>query len=250
MEIQWTYSALLLLPEDTALQMEQAFEQGGMWSPETLIFILHLSVILCTGILLLSFFNSLPSLRMNLRRHTGLFAAAIGGAAVSMAAFAVTAPGYVDPDTAARPDAASIETDAARSFGMASRSAEQFGVTGYFANARHSDATAAATGAMPEVGGAATVAAADTGGGAALFGTHCAACHGADGQGVEGLGLNLVASSLVADSSEAALQAFLRKGRMPGDPGSVTGVPMPAFAWMSPEQLQQVAAYVKGRATP
>jgi len=248
MEIQWTYSALLLLPEDTALQMEQAFEQGCMWSPETLIFILHLSVILCTGILVLSFVNSFSALKMNLRRHAGLFAAAIGGAAVSMAAFAVTAPGYVDPDTAARPDAASIQADAAKSFGMASRSAEQFGVTGYFANARHSDAADSAAGAIPDVGGAASMAANDSGAGAALFNTHCSACHGADGEGVAGLGLNLVDSNLVADSSEAALQAFLRKGRMPGEPGSITGVPMPAFAWMNAEQLQQVATYVKGRA--
>jgi hypothetical protein len=70
-------------------------EQGGMWSPETIIFILHLSAILCTGILVICLMNPVPGLVMNLRRHSGLAIGALGVAAVSMAAYAVTAPGFV-----------------------------------------------------------------------------------------------------------------------------------------------------------
>ncbi len=79
----------------------------------------------------------------------------------------------------------------------------------------------------------------------AVYAANCVACHGADAQGVEGLGLNLVASQLVAGSSAAELVEFLKAGRMPGSPDSVTGVPMPAFAWLPQADLDEVAAYLK-----
>ena len=94
---------------------------------------------------------------------------------------------------------------------------------------------------------AATAAAADTAGGAqsAVYMAQCVACHGADAKGVQGLGLDLTASQLVAVSDTDALVAFLKAGRMPGDPDSVTGIPMPAFAWMPQADLEEVAAYLK-----
>jgi mono/diheme cytochrome c family protein len=86
---------------------------------------------------------------------------------------------------------------------------------------------------------------ADTGPASALFATNCSACHGADAMGVEGLGLNLVESQLVAESSEGDLVVFLKAGRQPGSPDSVTGVPMPAFAWMSDADLAAISGYLK-----
>ena len=88
---------------------------------------------------------------------------------------------------------------------------------------------------------AATAAAAQS----AVYMAQCVACHGADAKGVQGLGLDLTASQLVAVSDTDALVAFLKAGRMPGDPGSVTGIPMPAFAWMPQADLEEVAAYLK-----
>ena len=41
--------------------------------------------------------------------------------------------------------------------------------------------------------------------------------------------------------------AFLKVGRMPGDPESVVGRPMPGFAWLPEADLTEIAAYVKGR---
>lgn len=87
-----------------------------------------------------------------------------------------------------------------------------------------------------------TMAAAAT---SALYGTHCVACHGMDAGGVEGLGLSLVDSQLVASSDELALAEFLKVGRLPDSPDSVTGVPMPAFAWMNDEQLAEITGYLK-----
>lgn len=79
----------------------------------------------------------------------------------------------------------------------------------------------------------------------AAFAAQCTACHGADARGIEGLGLDLTASGLVADSSEAELIEFLKVGRLPTDPASVTGIPMPGFAWMEAGDLAAVAAYLK-----
>jgi mono/diheme cytochrome c family protein len=88
---------------------------------------------------------------------------------------------------------------------------------------------------------AATTAAADPG----LYAVQCAACHGADAQGVAGLGLNLVDSELVNNSSPEDLRAFLKAGRSPDSPDSVSGIPMPAFAWMEDSQLDDIVVYIQ-----
>lgn len=79
----------------------------------------------------------------------------------------------------------------------------------------------------------------------AIYAAQCTACHGADARGVQGLGVDLTASQLVADSSEAELIEFLKVGRLPTDPASITGIPMPGFAWMAAGDLDEVAAYLK-----
>ena len=88
---------------------------------------------------------------------------------------------------------------------------------------------------------AATTAAADPG----LYRVQCAACHGADAKGVEGLGLNLVDSDLVNNSSPEDLRAFLKAGRTPDSPDSVSGIPMPGFAWMEDAQLDEIVGYIQ-----
>ena len=88
--------------------------------------------------------------------------------------------------------------------------------------------------------------AAQAAGNSQVYATQCAACHGVDAQGVEGLGLTLAGSDFVGRNSEEQLVAFLKAGRALDDPDNVTGVPMPAFAWMDDAQLQEVSAYVKG----
>ncbi|TDJ44907.1 MAG: c-type cytochrome [Gammaproteobacteria bacterium] len=96
---------------------------------------------------------------------------------------------------------------------------------------------------VPEPEAAAPVEQAGTA--SAAYAAQCSACHGADAKGVEGLGLNLVESELVAGSSPDELIAFLQAGRQPGSPDSVTGVPMPAFAWMEAADLAEIAGYLK-----
>ena len=81
--------------------------------------------------------------------------------------------------------------------------------------------------------------------GEAGFRSHCLVCHGPDGRGIQGLGVSLADSAYVASQSVEDLVAFLQVGRMPGDPGSISGQPMPGFAWVSDEELTAVATYVK-----
>ena len=77
------------------------------------------------------------------------------------------------------------------------------------------------------------------------FAQNCVACHGADAKGVEGLGVSLVESDFVAKKSEKELVAFLKEGRMPDDPNTRSGRPMPGFSWVPEADLQAIASYLK-----
>ncbi len=79
------------------------------------------------------------------------------------------------------------------------------------------------------------------------YALNCIACHGAALEGVEGLGVSLAGSAFVARKSVPELVAFLKVGRMPGDPESVAGRPMPGFAWLPEADLTEIAAYIKAR---
>jgi mono/diheme cytochrome c family protein len=79
------------------------------------------------------------------------------------------------------------------------------------------------------------------------FELNCLACHGAELEGIDGLGVSLTDSAFVGRKSAGELVAFLKVGRMPGDPDSVSGRPMPGFAWLPEADLAEIAAYIKGR---
>lgn len=88
----------------------------------------------------------------------------------------------------------------------------------------------------------------DVAAGEEVFAGTCAACHGADGTGVQGLGKSFVDSQFVADTSEADLVAFVKTGRPASDPANTTGVDMPPKGGnpsLSDEDLADVVAYIK-----
>jgi mono/diheme cytochrome c family protein len=60
-----------------------------------------------------------------------------------------------------------------------------------------------------------------------LYETTCIACHGPVGQGIPNLGPSLRDSRFVATHSDDALIAFIKQGRLPGDPQSVMKLIMP-----------------------
>jgi EmrB/QacA subfamily drug resistance transporter len=220
-ELNWTHSSIERLPGAIAGQMSAVFQGGGIWSPELLVFILRVAVLVCTAILGLSLLNSLPRLRMNWRRQAAAGAGLAALAGAGTYALAVLVPGGLAVTAAERAMASSAEVvPAIAPFGMERR----------------------------EVSAAGSVAAvaAGAGAGGTAFGRYCAACHGPDALGLPGLGVNLRESALVKSAGTTQLREFLRAGRPATDPASRTGRPMPGFGWLSQEELDELVAEIAG----
>jgi disulfide bond formation protein DsbB len=86
-----------------------------------------------------------------------------------------------------------------------------------------------------------------------LFSTTCAACHKADGTGLEGLGKNLTTSWFVASLDDESLLNFVNTGRAANDPMNVTKVQMPAKGGheeLSQADLKDILTYVRGLQDP
>lgn len=83
--------------------------------------------------------------------------------------------------------------------------------------------------------------------GAAAYNQHCLVCHGADLKGVTNLGVELAGSKFVAAKSVDELTEFLKVGRMPGDPETVSNGAMPGFAWVAEDELRGIAEYLKAQ---
>jgi disulfide bond formation protein DsbB len=89
--------------------------------------------------------------------------------------------------------------------------------------------------------------------GRTLFEASCAACHKADGTGVDGLGKNLTMSWFVASRDDAELAAFISRGRPPADPLNTTRVPMPPKGGhdeLTDTDLSDIVTFVRGLQDP
>jgi mono/diheme cytochrome c family protein len=78
-----------------------------------------------------------------------------------------------------------------------------------------------------------------------LFIDHCAACHGEDARGIKDQGANLVTSMFMKRSNDAEVAAFLKTGRQPDAPDSTMKLLMPAFDYLTDEELAQVIAFTR-----
>ncbi|MFT3788356.1 MAG: c-type cytochrome [Tepidisphaeraceae bacterium] len=77
---------------------------------------------------------------------------------------------------------------------------------------------------------------------------NCIACHAKTGVGVKGVGADLVHSTFVAAKTDAELVAFIKKGRMPGDPETKLKLTMPPKGGnpaLNDKQLADVVQYVR-----
>lgn len=102
--------------------------------------------------------------------------------------------------------------------------------------------------AATESSDSSTPVAADTGdAGERLFAEHCAACHGAQGQGIPTLTPALQTSERVRTLSNSALQALVRNGITADDPQNQTGNSMPPMAETSLDdvELQAIIAHLR-----
>jgi len=81
-----------------------------------------------------------------------------------------------------------------------------------------------------------------------LYMTNCAACHGDAAQGMPRQGTQLRASKFVASESDGGLVEFLKVGRQPNDPKTVSGLLMPARGGnrtLEDDDLAAIAAYLR-----
>lgn len=79
------------------------------------------------------------------------------------------------------------------------------------------------------------------------YNQHCLVCHGADLKGVANLGVELTGSKFVAVKSVDELTEFLKAGRMPGDPDTISNGAMPGFAWVTEDELRSIAEFLKAQ---
>ena len=180
-----------------------------------------------------SFENPLPKISMNLRRYLSLrIAAVLAAVVVGIGLLGCEAPDSVDADTTEAPKAVDVggsyNKEGVAPFGMVQRLPKPL------------DGAAASDAGSAERAGAVMLADQNE-----MFAVHCTACHGRDGLGVEPLGVTLVGSPFIQSSSNEQLIAMLKVGRLPDSPDSVKGRVMPGFAWMSDEQLTEIAAFLK-----
>ncbi|MBA2706389.1 MAG: cytochrome c [Gemmatimonadaceae bacterium] len=81
-----------------------------------------------------------------------------------------------------------------------------------------------------------------------LYMRSCAVCHGQSGQGMPRQGVDLRDSKMIATDGDAELVEFLRVGRLPDDPRSVTGLYMPPRGGnmtLKDEHLSAIVAYLR-----
>ena len=170
LEQDWIRSGLEVVSPARARELTAIFEAGGIWSPEVLVYILHVGSILGAGLLLVSLVYSWPGLRIPVRRHWVVLAAASVVVVLGVGAYAAVRElriqGTSEPTSTAALLGAAVSPPAP--FGMPRR------------------IPVAVTGVQPV----------SLEGGRAVFTFYCADCHGADGRGVSGRGVDLIDSSV------------------------------------------------------
>jgi mono/diheme cytochrome c family protein len=81
-----------------------------------------------------------------------------------------------------------------------------------------------------------------------LFVRSCAVCHGQSAQGMPHQGMDLRSSKLIAERDDSEIVEFIRAGRLPNDPKSVTGLYMPPKGGnmsLGDEHLSNIVAYLR-----
>lgn len=209
-----TSYAVEILNKAPAEQVSQLFDGGGIWSPSILLYIFHMTVIICTAVLLLTLLNSIPKLKMGGMRELG--------ATVVMLLVAVFGSVlYVQ---------ASRLTPGSPTGNLASSHMTPTDITPFGWASRHVEVAPRQENQMS---------------GKEVFLDRCSACHGETGQGIEGLGLNLTTSSFIAGLDDQALEAFIKNGRMVTDPANVTGRVMPPNPGLEEGEYAALIQYLR-----
>ena len=221
-DLQWAYSSVNALSEGPANSITEIYHQGSQWSPEMLVFILHIGVLLCSSILIITLVNSIPKLRLTVSRQLSVGLIAVIISVLSMGSYSLKAPGMINISNAetvvsiAKPVAA---------FGMVSKSYDF--IEPVNASIEESVNLNSQT-----------------------YMSRCGFCHGANLEGIDGLGVTLIDSTFLQNMDLEETIEFLKVGRMINSEESISGGIMPGFSWLPEEELEEIAGYIKSISTP
>jgi mono/diheme cytochrome c family protein len=208
----WTAASTAHLDAATAAGLAELFEGGGIWSPEILLFAMRVGVLIAVAILAISIINSWP--KAQLGRRSAAFAGGSILAGVAAGVIVIASASGIPLSFGGAAAAEPVTVAAPSAFGYTAR----------------------------QVAASTSTATLD---GAALYATHCVVCHGANLQGIAELGVRLAGSDYVRRSDTAALTAFLRVGRRPGESDNVSGKVMPGFNYLLEAELAAIAEFVR-----
>jgi mono/diheme cytochrome c family protein len=228
-DLDWAYSSIDEMPAVDAMAITDIYHQGSQWSPEMLVFILHIGVLLCTSILIITFINSLPKIKLSLNRQSLICVSSLLVGLFSMGFYSLTnAPAAVVVKSSDSIELLESKTEEhiLQAFGMQSRVLETLTP----AHAKINDAELS-----DETSEFSNKA----------YAMRCEVCHGASLEGIDGLGIGLKNSNFLIQANLEQTINFLKSGRMQNAEDSVSGGVMPAFAWLQKEELEEIARYIK-----
>jgi len=219
-DVNWAYDSLSATTVESADTLTQIYNQGSQWSPEVLVFILHIGILLCSSILIVTFVNSIPKVKLMFSKQmtTALMAALVS--IISMASYSLNAPGVIDSVQLNEINRPVVSVQA---FGMASREYEIQDQSNFTAmNVSNIESSSNKK-----------------------YESRCGFCHGADLNGIEGLGVTLKNSAFLKNMTTNEIIEFLKIGRMPNAEDSVSGGVMPGFNWLETSELEEIAIFIK-----
>jgi EmrB/QacA subfamily drug resistance transporter len=218
-EANWAYAGLRFISNDSAVYIADLFHNGGQWSPEVLIYILRLTAIVSIALMIPCLLNSLPSTEMNGKKQLATLVLSLIAAVGFSAAYGSLSTD-VSIDTSSVEQLEEQQSFEMLAFGMSERQPR----------------------AIVE---SVVINAADDIDGSALFNQQCSVCHGANANGVANLGVSLVANNFLDKQDTSSFAEFLKQGRMPNAPDSVSGRMMPPFAALQSAEAGAIYKYLK-----
>jgi len=224
-DLEWAYSSVKLGSLQSADSITNIYHQGSQWSPETLVFILHIGVLLCSSILIITLVNSIPKIRLQTSRQISVILASSIVAVLTMGSYSLNAPGIIDDSGGQSIIIASAPNVLA--FGMPSRNYD-LGLEASSTN------TEVMNNIKPdEISNQAYL-------------MRCGVCHGSNIEGTS-LGVTLVDSLFLQNMDIKQTVDFLKAGRMPNSEDSISGGVMPNFSWLPESELEEIATFIKSQ---
>jgi hypothetical protein len=202
------------------------YHQGSQWSPETLVFILHIGVLLCSSILIITLVNSIPKIRLQASRQISVILASVIVAVLTMGSYSLNAPGIIDDSEDQNITKTNIPNVLA--FGMSSRNYD-LDIEVKPINTEVKD----------------NIKSGDISNQAYLM--RCGFCHGSNLEGIPGLGVTLADSLFLQNMDIKQTIEFLNAGRMPNSEDSISGGVMPSFSWLPESELEEIAWFIKSQ---